>query len=117
MASVLVVDDEMAITELLAEFLSDMGHTTLTAANGRDALALTRSHHPQLIITDVMMPHMDGFALLDAVRADAAYATTPVILMSAAFPLQLPRNDATYVQKPFDLRVFERLVNTLFPLT
>ena len=60
MAVILVVDDEIGIANLLADVLSDEGHRVLVAVNGRDALKRAEEERPDLVITDYMMPVMDG---------------------------------------------------------
>ncbi|HMQ34036.1 MAG TPA: response regulator [Chloroflexaceae bacterium] len=117
MATVLVVDDDPNISQLLCDVIADLGHTPLAAAQGRAGLALARAHHPDLILSDVMMPVMDGYALLQAIRADPALAATRVYLMSAA--LESERNDAAvpavtgFIRKPFELTRLEHLLQSL----
>ena len=115
MAKILVVDDEDAIVDLLAEVVSDAGHTALTATNGFDALALAQSHRPSLIISDVMMPVMDGYALVEALQSDPALANTMVVLMSAGFkPNQVHLGSTmAFVPKPLDLSLIEHLLPRL----
>jgi len=112
MATVLVVDDEETIVDLLAEIISDAGHTALTATNGYDALALAQTHHPTLIISDVMMPQMDGYALVKALHAEPELADTMIILMSAAFRADQLHLGTTmaFVPKPLDLHLIEDLL-------
>lgn len=115
MATVLVVDDEYTIVDLLVEVINEAGHTALTATNGYDALTLARAHRPTLIISDVMMPGMDGYALVAAVRADPALADTMVILMSAAARReQVQLGTATaFVSKPLNLSLIEHMLPRL----
>jgi CheY-like chemotaxis protein len=65
MATILVVDDEFGIGELLEALLEDDGHRVLTAMNGRHALERIAEAKPDLVISDLMMPVMDGAALID----------------------------------------------------
>lgn len=117
MALVLIVDDDETIVEMLADVVIETGHTVITAANGAAALALARAQPPALIISDVMMPVMDGYALLQAVREVPSLRDTLIVLMSAAFspqrspPSELPPDG--YVAKPFDLGVIEGLLERL----
>lgn len=83
MARILVVDDEKHMRDLLVDTLHSAGHSTLTAANGGDGLALAQEHLPDLIISDVNMPHMDGFQMLDQIRATEKVNTIPVIFLTA----------------------------------
>ena len=107
---VLVVDDEVAIVELLAELLTDEGYEVQTAYDGRNALALLRSGlRPAVVITDIMMPGLDGWALYDAIRGQLGLMTTGVVLMSAgrANTRVLEDPQVTFIAKPFN--VFDML--------
>ena len=85
MANILIVDDVGADRQILATILGAQGHRLREAANGRDALALIRAEPPDLVITDLLMPRMDGFDLIRCLRLDAATALTPVVLHSARY--------------------------------
>jgi CheY-like chemotaxis protein len=117
MAIVLVVDDDPNISQLLCDVIADLGHTPLTAPHGRAALALARAHRPDLILSDVMMPVMDGYALVQAIRADPALAATRLYLMSAAtgsVPKAVGLPAVTgFIAKPFELTQLERLLQSL----
>ncbi|MHB9119220.1 MAG: sensor domain-containing diguanylate cyclase [Burkholderiales bacterium] len=77
---ILVVDDSLSIRNLLAKMLSAAGHAVATAANGKDALGRVVDFNPQLIITDWVMPEMDGLALCKAVRLKKS-ACMPYLIM------------------------------------
>ena len=79
---VLLVDDNADMREYVRTLLAAR-FNVLTAENGRTALDEIRQHTPDLVLTDVMMPEMDGFALLDALRQDPATAAVPIIMLSA----------------------------------
>src|SRR3954452_20452990 len=83
MATILVADDEPAIASLLADFLTFAGHTVHVAHTGRDALALAEERRPDVILSDVMMPYLDGIALCRALRRRPGTRRVPVLLMSA----------------------------------
>jgi CheY-like chemotaxis protein len=78
---VLVVDDSIVVRDLIAEILSGAGYEVHTAENGRAALHVMDQNAPGLIVSDLEMPEMDGFQLLEAVRSRSA--TLPVILVTA----------------------------------
>lgn len=82
---ILVVDDDEAIREALAEVLEDEGYQVRSAANGREALRLLRSAAaaPAVILLDLMMPVMSGWDFREAQRQDAALASIPVVVLSA----------------------------------
>ncbi len=80
---VLVVDDDPALRELVRRFLASDGYTVVEADNGRSALDRLREATPGLIVLDLMMPEMDGFEFLEAVRAEEAWRGIPVIVLTA----------------------------------
>src|SRR4051794_23983356 len=80
---VLVVDDDVSIRGFLAEALRDEGYEVQTAGNGHDALALLREWRPDLILLDLMMPVMDGWAFRTEQRLIPNMADVPVIVLSA----------------------------------
>jgi len=80
--NVLVVDDDSVIRELLRMHLASADFNVTVAEDGEEAFALIASNPPDLIITDISMPRMDGFELLEAVRARATTAFIPIILLS-----------------------------------
>ena len=84
-ASILVLDDRAVERELLEVVLGSAGYAVLQAANGEDALALARDEHPDVIIADILMPGMDGYEFVRALRADPASASTRVILCTATY--------------------------------
>src|SRR5689334_4433943 len=83
-AAVLVVEDETDLRELVVEFLELEGFQVYQAANGREAIeALKKMPQPALILADMMMPVMDGPALIAALREDDQFASLPVVIVSA----------------------------------
>jgi CheY-like chemotaxis protein len=116
MAIVLVVDDEIGIGHLLEAVLTDHGHHVVTAINGKHALEQIAATWPDLIISDLMMPVMDGGLLLRTVREDAALAGIPFVLMCAlpeSFVTDRVSGYDAYVQKPFKLAAMSELAARL----
>lgn len=114
MATILIVDDEKAIVDLLVNLLEDNGYVVLTAINGEEALKILEQERPDLIISDVMMPMMDGLALLRQIWNRTEWRTIKIILSSAA-PLKAADNIHfdKFISKPFDLDTLEQLVKSL----
>ena len=117
MATVLIVEDEFAIADLLEMALTDEGYRVLTAANGRQGLErLAIGPRPDLIITDYMMPVLDGAGMLYAMRATEAHRDVPYIVMSAV-PEANVREQldgyAAFVRKPFRIAAVVQLVATV----
>jgi CheY-like chemotaxis protein len=111
---VLIAEDEEPIAEAIAFLVQDNGYIPLLANNGREALELARKRHPALVITDLMMPYLDGDELIKALHADAAsdnHVAPYTILLSAA-GLRRMRNAGAdaILPKPFELDDLERLL-------
>jgi len=105
---VLVVDDDALITLMVSESLKLQGVDVATAENGEAALAAVRQRRPALILLDAEMPVLDGFAVLKALKADAALNHVPVIMLTARRNLRdvmLARSlgASDYLAKPFDI--------------
>ena len=84
MGYVLVVDDEPHIRQLLRQELNEIGYQVIEASDGDAALNQARLARPGLIILDLFMPSISGFAVLGALRADTETAHIPVIVLSVA---------------------------------
>jgi signal transduction histidine kinase/CheY-like chemotaxis protein/HAMP domain-containing protein len=81
-STILVVDDDPSVRELTERFLTREGFTVVTASGGRDGLRLARDLHPAAITLDVMMPDIDGWTVLAAIKGDPELADIPVVLVS-----------------------------------
>jgi CheY-like chemotaxis protein len=104
---VLVVEDDVAIRDTLVEVLEDEGFQVVWAANGAEALAsLKAGHLPDVILLDVMMPVMDGFAFRQLQRKDPRLARIPTVVLTAGSGVEA-RLDAlaphAFLPKPFEL--------------
>jgi|688.fasta_scaffold237944_2 PleD family two-component response regulator len=104
---ILIVDDEPFNVDTLEQELDDLGYATVSAANGKQALAQVAAEAPDLILLDIMMPEMDGFQVLSHLKAEAAWRDIPVIVISAMTDLgsvvkgiKLGAED--YLAKPFN---------------
>jgi DNA-binding response OmpR family regulator len=111
---VLIVDDEEPMVELLAYVVADAGYTPLTAAHGRDALAIARERWPALLITDLMMPYVGGADLIAALGAEAAAMgrpRVPAILVTGAGRVPALAAGADVVlYKPFEVADVDALL-------
>lgn len=120
MALILIADDEARIRRLVADFLRRDGHTILEAGDGAEALDIVTERRSELslVILDVMMPKMDGFAVLSAIRAGDHGKPLPVMMLTARAEdtdelhgLESGADD--YVAKPFSPLVLAARVKTL----
>jgi DNA-binding NarL/FixJ family response regulator len=83
MSKILIIEDQPQMRRNIATILEMENFMVVTAENGRRGVELARSEKPDLIICDVMMPELDGFAVLEALRSDSATATVPLIFLTA----------------------------------
>lgn len=83
MARILIIEDNAANLELAQYLLEHGGHEVLTANDGRQGVAVARRERPDLIICDLQMPLLDGYGVLEQLRADAACAQLPVVAVTA----------------------------------
>jgi CheY-like chemotaxis protein len=111
--TILVVEDEEPVQQLVADLLDGEGYHVLVAADGAQALALVLADCPDLVLTDLMMPVMDGVELCRRLRADEQTRQVPIVVMTAAGRAQseAARADA-YVAKPFDLDALLAIVTS-----
>ena len=104
MGTVLVVDDEPIILELLVELLGDEGHATLAARDGAAAREILERTVPDLVITDAMMPRLDGPGLVRWMRGQPGLRGVPAIVLSAVARIDTAEWDGVaFLAKPFDL--------------
>ncbi|MCP3143186.1 response regulator [Pyxidicoccus xibeiensis] len=117
MKTVLVVDDELDIAEAVKSILEDEGYNVVVCANGREALQRLDGVRPDLAIVDVMMPVMNGFETIRAIRRHPDFSQLPVLIMSAIDPSVRPKEYdwAGFLKKPFSLKDLLEHVHTLAP--
>jgi len=115
---VLVVDDDPVIVRLLRVNFEMDGYEVATAGDGEEGLAVARTERPDVVVSDIMMPKLDGIGFAAAMKADPALAGIPIVLLSAK--AQNADIDAgleiadDYVTKPFDpLELLDRVAALL----
>lgn len=113
---VLIVEDEQPIAEALRFIVEDKGYRTIMGRDGLEGLELAQKHDPYIIITDLMMPRLDGATLIRTVRAAAAQAgrRAPLIVLTSAIDsLSVITSSApdAFAPKPFDLDQIEQLLD------
>lgn len=107
MGRVLVVEDDAAISQLLQVILEADGHEVLVANDGSRGLAMAARRSPDAIVLDIMMPFMDGFAVLEALREDERTVAIPVLMLSAMQKESVEERcyrlgAQAFIRKPFD---------------
>lgn len=120
MAKVLIIEDEKDIRANLRRFLRLEGHEVHEAENGRQGVDLAVAHAPDLVICDLMMPEMDGFAVLRALRAHPLTARTVFCFLTASAEKDtrqkgLASGADEYLTKPFDLADLRELLRRRLP--
>lgn len=118
MTKLLVVDDEPSVRKLIQRFFESRGFAVATAENGLVGWNAARDDPPDLVLSDVSMPEMDGYELTRTIRRNPATASTPVILLSAhrdsdAMVAGYECGADDYVPKPVDMEVLKHKIDAL----
>jgi CheY-like chemotaxis protein len=109
---ILIVEDVPNVLELLEVTLKFKGYAVLTARNGEEALEVLQTQRPVLIITDILMPKMDGYAFVQKLRLNAETRNIPVVFLSATYvtpedkQFALSLGAARFIEKPIDAEDF-----------
>ena len=116
---VLVVEDNELNLKLFCDLLKAHGHEAGAVRDGREAFGAARAFQPDLIITDIQMPHVSGLDLIASFRADAALAGVPIMAVTAYAGLGDEERirvagASAYVSKPISVMKFMEVVNSLF---
>jgi CheY-like chemotaxis protein len=104
--AILVVDDEPAILDMIAELLGYEGYQVVTTSHGSVALARAKADPPALILLDLMMPGMSGWQVIAALKASPQTRSIPVVVLSARRDLPATAKElgiVTFLAKPFDI--------------
>jgi two-component system alkaline phosphatase synthesis response regulator PhoP len=108
MAKILVVDDEPDILNVITMALEHVGHSVVAAEDGQAGVEMAKKEIPDLIVTDVRMPEMDGYELCQAIRATPELKHIPVLLLSVrgadAIRLGFEAGASDYMIKPFSIQ-------------
>lgn len=108
---VLLVEDEPGLQEAIALALEIEGFDVVRASNGREALVHLTTSQPDLIVTDYMMPGMNGAEMINEIRSDGAFSRVPILLISAALPNHVDEKIAdAFLPKPIGVT---QLVDTI----
>jgi DNA-binding response OmpR family regulator len=110
--TILVVDDEQKLLDLITFRLQHLGYRVLTVKSGEDALEIVKTQQPDLIILDIAMPGMDGLSVCARLRGSQAFASTPILMLTARSGVDDVNRAITmgaddYIVKPYDPAVLE----------
>jgi CheY-like chemotaxis protein len=112
---VLVVEDDPDIRQAIAELLEDEGYECILAEHGLDALETLRRRTPSLVLTDLLMPVMDGVELIARVRADTRWSHLPIVVMTAAgdriIGVEVESLNVPVLRKPVDVANLAQVIS------
>lgn len=116
--TILIADDDIGTRLAISDYLDLSGYHVITADNGIDALSMLEKHHPDLLVTDIMMPLMNGYELVRRVRQLSAFRLLPVILLTARTKIQerilgYQSGCDLYLPKPFELEELAAAIRNL----
>ncbi len=116
--TILAVDDDFAIRVALTDYLELQGYSVVQAADGKEALEMVELHRPSLLITDIVMPHMNGYDLVRRLRSRPALRLLPVVFLTECRETQdrvtgYRLGCDVYLDKPFELAELGAVVRNL----
>lgn len=116
--TILVVDDDLGTRLSISDYLELSGYIVITADDGQEALEIVEKYHPDLIVTDIVMPRMNGYELVRQVRQKPAFRLLPVILLTARIKTQerilgYQSGCDLYLPKPFELEELAAAIRNL----
>jgi DNA-binding NarL/FixJ family response regulator len=116
--TILVVDDDLGTRLSISDFLELSGYSVIAADDGEQALTMVESYHPDLIVTDIIMPRMNGYELVRRVRQKSTFRLLPVILLTARTKTQerilgYQSGCDLYLPKPFELEELAAAIRNL----
>jgi CheY-like chemotaxis protein len=121
MARIIIAEDDPTTQRIAAKFCEKLGHTPFVSPDGRHAhQALCAANRFDLLVTDIMMPHMNGEELIQAVRSHDALGGLPIIIISAVVGIRdishlLERGATFFLAKPLEKDSFAEYVNRCLP--
>ncbi|GCL40322.1 response regulator transcription factor [Dolichospermum planctonicum UHCC 0167] len=116
--TILIADDDIGTRLSISDYLDLSGYRVITTDNGIDALSMLEKHHPDLLVTDIMMPRMNGYELVRRIRQLSEFRLLPVILLTARTKIQerilgYQSGCDLYLPKPFELEELAAAIRNL----
>lgn len=112
-ATILIIDDEDSVADMVADALRDEGYRVLVAYDGKRGLELARQHRPTLILSDVMMPFMDGVKMAQLLHSEFGASTPQLVFMSAVDCRNQTQPYGAFLAKPFTLDALFAMIGRL----
>ena len=118
MPKILVIDDEPIYHKLTERVLVPLGYDVITAKNGIEGVKVAKETQPDVIVSDLMMPDMDGYEVISKLRRDPMFAHTPILILTAKTDLEdkltaFEKGADDYLSKPFNLEEFQARIRVL----
>ena len=118
MCKILIIDDNKNNMDLMREIVQRFGYYSLSAINGQDALIKIKQEQPDLIITDILMPNLNGFEFLERLKSDIRFKDIPIIIVSCLSDKKdvercYNLGADLYITRPFKVVDFQVKVNKL----
>ena len=115
---IVIIEDQTSIRENLKDIFELNDYKTITASNGLEGLNVIYQNNPDMVVTDVMMPDMSGFEMVERLRSNSAYAHIPIIFLTAKTAFEdkmvgLNLGAVDYITKPFDVKELLQKVKNL----
>jgi DNA-binding NarL/FixJ family response regulator len=116
--TILIADDDIGTRLSISDYLDLSGYRVMTTDNGIDALSMLEKHYPDLLVTDIMMPRMNGYELVRRIRQLSEFRLLPVILLTARTKIQerilgYQSGCDLYLPKPFELEELAAAIRNL----
>jgi DNA-binding NarL/FixJ family response regulator len=116
--TILVADDDLGTSLAISDYLEMSGYTVITAADGQEALAMVEKYHPHLMVTDILMPRMNGYELVRRVRQHPTFRLLPVIFLTSRNKTEeriqgYQSGCDLYLPKPFELEELGAAIRNL----
>ena len=111
MAKILIIDDDVLITNLMNTLVTMDGHTAIVVNDSTRAVRVAKAENPDLITLDLMMPNLNGYEICELLRADSQFARTPIIIVSAkedskSKEMAYAAGATKFINKPFNIEDF-----------
>jgi len=116
MSTILLVEDNLSLLNLMKSYLDDTGHTIISTTDAKKALVQAVEHKPDIIITDIVMPGMSGFELCRSLKKNPITGSIPIVMCSSKNQeidrlWGMKQGAAAYLTKPFSREQFIRTIN------